>query len=278
MKFFRAALFLLARARPLQHSSLVVDLVARQARHRRLECHHVIPHLPRTSRVERRYQFSHRPVKMHPVAAQTVVHQHFPPIMFLVQKNLLVCRAVPACSPIRELFLVALFTPPHHPKHVFRFQPRLLWRVASQMRNHSPHILDVESRIHREHVSMAFFALHIPMRRALPIHVRLPDLVAARARPASWPFIDKGSPGQQQQRKYNDCKARPQNPSPLWPGLSALRSVVLLAGHAHCFQFFAMYSPARYAFAKIVNTGLNPPLVTCTLPSTTNTFSTSCTR
>ncbi len=66
-------------------------------------------------------------------------------------------------------------------ENITRPQLHLLRHMAAEVVEHPAHVVDVEASVQRKHIAVARAARDVAVRGGVPVRVRLPDLVAARA-------------------------------------------------------------------------------------------------
>src|SRR4051812_36658421 len=163
-----------------------------------------------------------------------------------------------ARRPLRELLLVTLPASWKHRGHVIGAEMRLLRHIALDMRSDAP-------QVRLQGAGMALDAVDFLVRGVSPHVVVDRNLVTARATGAPRALVIQVGRRNAEQRNRNHRDGR----HPSFEARSHDRK-------PFPFHVFTMCSETRYALAIMVNTGLKPPFVTCTLPSATNTLSTSC--
>src|SRR5581483_6659833 len=107
---------------------------------------------------------------------------------------------------------MTLLTARAHLEHILSLEPDLLRHASAQVRKHPPHIVQVESRVEREDVTVAGRAGDVAMRGARPFAIRLPDLMAARTGPSAGVLIIEARPVQDEQRREDYRGKEPDAP------------------------------------------------------------------
>src|SRR5438270_4318314 len=158
-----------------------MHLVAGETRHRGLTSKFPFPKLPRALCVHRRDQVPDSALELHRMTAQAIVDQKRALVMIRVQKNLRITRPMRPRGPVRIFLAMALGAALFDFQHICGLQSDLLRRVTAQMLGQLSQVLEMKTGIQRQHVSMAFRAGNIPVRRLMPISIRLPDFVALGA-------------------------------------------------------------------------------------------------
>src|SRR5271169_4115841 len=154
------------------------------------------------------HEFADRSSKMHTVASQAVVHQEVFLVEFLVKENVTIRDAVRSGLPVGVFLLVASLAIGHDLGNVPLPDANLLRSITSQVCESAPHVVQVESSIKRENVSVAFRTFDIAVRGSMPIRVRLPDFVAPRARPAVGSFVVQARARHTKNDKHPDTESQ----------------------------------------------------------------------
>lgn len=219
-----------------------MNLVTGQARNRGLLGESDIAELPWTGGVEWCDQVAHRTLKMHAMATETIVHQDFAMIVFSVEENAAVGGAVCAGTPVGGFGLMALFAAIDHFQDVGGAESWSFGNFAAKMRDDAAHIVEMESGVEGEDIAVALAALYLPVGRAVPVRIWLPDFVTTGAGSPAGAFVVErnGKNGDERQRQCGESE--PTVVAARRVGIRWWRSGV---AHAQWFQFLAMYSPAR---------------------------------
>ena len=101
--------------------------------------------------------------------------------MICVQKNFRITCPMRPRGPVRIFLAMALGAALFDFQHICGLQSDLLGCLASQVLRQLPQVFQVKTCIQRQYVSVAFRAGDIPVRRLMPISIRLPDFVALGA-------------------------------------------------------------------------------------------------
>src|SRR4051812_26268658 len=136
---------------------------------------------PRALPVHRCDQVADAALKMHRVAAETVVHEERLLVVLFTEEDLRVTGAVRAGRPAGIFFAMALGAAFFDLENVIGFQAHLFWNFAAQMRDELAQVLRVKSGVESHDVAMAFRARDIAVGRFVPVTVGLPDLVTLGA-------------------------------------------------------------------------------------------------
>src|ERR1051326_3169385 len=123
-----------------QSSSFVVYLVTSEAGNRRLFRQLRVAQSPRTFGVEWGYQVMNSAVEVHAMTAQAIVHQLFPVIVAVVQKNLFIGSGVWTGGPLRILLLVAFLAAGAHPQHIVGLKTNRFGYLAAQVGSQAPDV------------------------------------------------------------------------------------------------------------------------------------------
>src|ERR1039458_4186991 len=232
-----------------------MHLVAAQAGNRRLLRQFRPQQTPRTLGIHRRHQVAYAAFEVHAVAAQAIVHQQALVIVLVIQKQPPVGGAVRPALPLCELLPVAPAAALHQARDIARAQADRVAEPLPYVLHQAAQIPQMKTRIERGDLAVAGAAAYVAMAGRVPGIVVLADLVTARATGAGVVLVIEASG---RQRQHHD-RGRRQQAAAQHSALHTPRP----------FRPFTICSAARYAVAMMVNTGLNPPLFTCTLPSIT---------
>jgi hypothetical protein len=107
------------------------------------------------------------------------------------------------------------------------------------MGKHTFHVVEVEAGVKREHIAVAVGAGYVAVSGGMPIGVRLPDFVTARARAPLPMFVINGGSGNDQSCDDEQGQRRSQ-PAAEKPSQNSLVEAGLGVGSHAVFQFLTM--------------------------------------
>jgi len=119
--------------------------------------------VPGSIAIDRRDEFANRPAEMHAVTAEAVVHQQLSTILFVVEEDVLIRRAVATRMPGCILLLMTCLAALRHLCHVDRSEMRLVRNLAAHVRKHAAHVVEVESGLVGKDAAVTFGAGDVAM-------------------------------------------------------------------------------------------------------------------
>jgi hypothetical protein len=169
-----------------------MNLVAGEAGHGRLFCELRLHQAPWAFGIDWSDEIADASLEVHGMTTQAIVDQYLLPVLFFVQKDLGIGGAVLAGMPVGKFLLVAALAANGHRRDVFIFEAWFFGNISAEMGEHTSHVVEVEPGVKREHIAVAVGAGNVAVSGGMPIGVRLPDFVTARARAPLPTFVVNG--------------------------------------------------------------------------------------